>query len=178
MNILKDPPTKTNPKPNYVDGMVIWNRDVCMFSLLFPSLSLSISWFSSKRASNECCRRCRTRFFYNNIVYTHFLCSDWFLWLRKIGLCSAFEEQIKIRLHFPILFSLSLSLSFLLVLSFLFFLTLSFPNNQKTHAVNVDLLRSVFFLRRSIHFIYSCYFIRNKVITNNKIERKILSVCK
>lgn len=105
-------------KSKNVDGMVIWKSNglLALFALF---VSLSISWFSSRRASNECCRRCRTRFFIKMFtltfcVHAEFCASkNWFLVMFiKLNNTIAFSH-----------FNLSLFLSISFCISLLMFLS-------------------------------------------------------
>lgn len=89
-----------------------WNghlRKSHLFALFALAFSLSISWFSSKRATNECCRRCRTRFFVLLFTLTFFAFKlKWFCDWRMSALLVWYPLRHKYR-------CISLSLSHFLI---------------------------------------------------------------
>lgn len=167
---------KKHPKPNEVDGMVIWERVVCslaLFALFLLSfyqlifIETRIAWMLSTLSNKVFFSLCIA-------VCTHFLFSSWsdFLSERRALLwwCSLKQKYCCIS-SVPIALSLSHIFSF----SHFWFLAKMTCSEHWFIALWV-------FLRRLIHFSYSqcefhSNFIRNKVIsTTVKLKMNTLSV--
>lgn len=160
-----------------------------LLALFALSFSLSISWFSSRRASNECCRRCRTRFFIKMFTLTFCVQAD-FCASKNWCLVMFFEMNNTIAFsHFNL--SLFLSVSFhislgLMLLSECLVLSPSYSPSlwfllirsltKRFMPSNVDLLRSVFFCDDQFILVIHTALFEIKLSPTTKLKRKILSV--